>query len=229
MQSENHDLPPPVNHVFVDFENVHKFDLGVIGGKTVHFTLLAGAKQTKLDMTAVENLTQPGAELKLIRLTSSGKNALDFALAFYLGRDVLADPTGYFHIISKDKGYDPLVEHLRSKHIHAHRHDDFSTLTFGVAPKQLETLPQVALAKSKVQPKPTASVLDQREAQVLAHWRKTLTKPPRTRQKLISYLIVHLGHKLTEAEADQLMRHIESAGYLAIDDKGKVTYFLDRK
>ena len=42
-------LPPPVNHVFVDFENVHAVDLSVIGSKAVSFTLLVGPRQTKLD------------------------------------------------------------------------------------------------------------------------------------------------------------------------------------
>ena len=35
-----------MNHVLVDFENVHKIDLSVIGQKNVTFTLLLGAKLT---------------------------------------------------------------------------------------------------------------------------------------------------------------------------------------
>ena len=33
----NADLPPPLHHVFVDFENVHEIDLSVIGAKAVDF------------------------------------------------------------------------------------------------------------------------------------------------------------------------------------------------
>ena len=54
--------------------------------------------------------------------------ALDFALAYYVGRAVMSDPTGHFHIVSKDTGFDPLIEHLRSRHIHAYRHNSFTTL-----------------------------------------------------------------------------------------------------
>jgi hypothetical protein len=43
-----------MNHVFVDFENVHQVDLTLIGAKSVSFTLLVGAKQTKLDSDLVE-------------------------------------------------------------------------------------------------------------------------------------------------------------------------------
>src|SRR6185436_5440924 len=46
-------LPPPVNHVFVDFENVHEVDFSIIGAKAVSMTLLLGARQTKLDAALV--------------------------------------------------------------------------------------------------------------------------------------------------------------------------------
>ena len=35
-------LPQKVNYVFVDFENVQKIDLSIIGLESVYFTLLIG-------------------------------------------------------------------------------------------------------------------------------------------------------------------------------------------
>jgi hypothetical protein len=66
------------------------------------------------------------------------------------------------------------------------------------------------------------------EARVLEHLRKPTTKRPGTKKKLVSYLIAHLGNKNTEAEALQLIELLEQAGHLVIDEKGKVTYYLDR-
>src|SRR6266567_1781434 len=129
------DLPTRVNHVFVDFENVHEIDLAIIGSKAVSFTLLVGPRQTKLDVSLVEKLFEHAVSVELVRLTSAGRNALDFTLAYYVGRSVAADPTGYFHIVSKDAGYDPLIEHLRSRHISARRHNSFTTLTFAAPAK----------------------------------------------------------------------------------------------
>jgi hypothetical protein len=139
MPNNTNDLPPSVNHVFVDYENVHGVDPAIIGSKTAHVTLLLGAKQTKLDATLVEKMLHHAANVELVRLKTSGRNAVDFALAYYLGRAVLADPCGYFHVVSKDKGYDALIEHLRSKHIHVRRNDDFTTLTFSASPKSAPT------------------------------------------------------------------------------------------
>jgi hypothetical protein len=134
---------PRMNHVFVDGENVHQMDPAVIGSKVVNLTLLLGAKQTKLDAVVFEKLMAQTASVQLIRLASTGKNALDLTLSYYLGRAVLADPTGYFHVVSRDKGFDPLVEHLRSRHIQAHRHDDFATLTFS-GPKKTPSKPMLS-------------------------------------------------------------------------------------
>ena len=138
------DTSRPVNHVFVDFENVPDIDVAVIGNKAVTFTLLLGSRQTKLDVSLVEKLLEHAASVELVRLTSPGKNALDFTLAYYVGRAVAADPTGYFHLISRDTGYDPLIEHLRSRNIRARRHADFSTLTFGAPAKASLPVPPPA-------------------------------------------------------------------------------------
>lgn len=119
-----------MNHVFVDFENVHQVDLTLIGAKSVSFTLLVGPQQSKLDSGLVEKLMEHSASVRLVKLKSKAKNAVDFALAYYLGRAALADPTAYFHIISADKGYDPLIEHLRERHVNVRRHDACGNLTF---------------------------------------------------------------------------------------------------
>lgn len=228
MHSETKDLPPPVNHIFVDYENVHAVDPAIIGSKTIHITLLLGAKNTKLDTTVVEKLMQHAATVEMIRLKTSGRNALDFTLAYYLGRAVLADPCGYFHIISKDKGYDALIEHLRSKHIRVRRHEDFTTLTFSVTTKpQAATSPiNPPATKSSAKIKPAPTHLEELEARVLEHLRKPATNRPRTKNKLISHLTTHLGKKVVEPEVLALIEMISQAGHLVIDDKGKVIYHL---
>lgn len=145
-----------MNHVFVDFENVHQVDLSLIGAKSVGFTLMVGAKQTKLDSDLVEKLMAHSSSVQLVKLKSSGQNALDFALAYYLGRAVLADPTGYFHIVSKDGGFDPLIDHLRARHIQVHRHASCAELTFSwpgkraavIEPIMEKTVPKKVAAKN---------------------------------------------------------------------------------
>lgn len=222
------DIPPPVNHVFVDFENVHEIDLAVIGNKAVSLTLLVGPKQTKLDVSLVEKLFEHAVSVQLVRLTSAGPDALDFTLAYYVGRAVAADPTGYFHIVSKDTGYDPLIEHLRSRHIHARRHFDFSTLSFSGPSKSPSPTPTAAApklksqSKSKVQP----SILNERATKVLDHLRKHPNNRPKRKTTLISHLLTLFGNKTAEADVLAIVEKLCKAGHLSIDEKGAVTYRL---
>jgi hypothetical protein len=225
------ELQSPVNHVFVDFENVHEIAPGIIGSKAVSFTLLLGSRQTKLEASLVEKLLEHAASVQLVRLTSPGKNALDFALAYYLGRAVAADPTGSFHIVSKDAGYDPLIEHLRSRHIRARRHDNFATLTFAETVKLPIRTPLATAPRQKPQAKPEVQLplLEERATQVLEHLRKASTNRPRNRKKLVSFISAHLGQNTTEAEASNHIESLRLARQLDIDEKGAVSYHLEHE
>ena len=247
--THSNDLSPPMNHVFVDYENVHQLDHSVIGTKAVCFTLLMGAKQTKVDAVVMERIMERAATVQLVRLTTSGKNALDFTIAYYVGRAVITDPTGYFHIVSKDKGYDPLIEHLRSRHIRAYRHDDFSTLTLTGHPKPPITPPATpptatppatpspktprktpskassklpVAAQSKPQPKPPVDLL----TKALAHLKKNTTNRPKRKKTLLSHLRDLKGKKATEADALDLVEKLCKAGHISIGDKDAVTYHV---
>ena len=224
-------LSPPVNHVFVDFENVHKVDLTVFGRKAVSFTLLVGPRQTRLDASLVEKLFEHAASVQLVRLTSAGRNALDFTLAYYVGRAVAADPTGVFHIVSQDTGYDPLIEHLRSRHISAYRHDSFATLTFANPAKLVAPALPATARKTKPQPQSISAPdsLIEQETRVLEHFRKPSATRPRNQKTLIRFLVGYFGRKITEADALSLVEGLGQAGHLVIGDKGKVTYHLEPK
>lgn len=202
---------PPVNYVFVDYENVHDVDLSLIGRNTVHLTLLLGAHQTKLDVVMVEKLMAHSVSVQLIRLNSSGKNALDFALAYYVGRMVQADPNASFHIISKDAGFDPLIEHLRTRHLHVHRHADYTTLSFSAPPK------------------PPAVESNALLNRVLEHLRRNTTNRPKRKKTLGSHLTAFCGKASPATEVDTLIEKLQLAGHLKIDDKGAVTYHLESK
>lgn len=206
MSSHLTHLPPPTNHVFIDFENVHEFDLSMIGTKSVNLTLLLGAKQTRLDAALVEKLLEHASTVQLVRLTSSGRNALDFALAYYVGRAVMADPTGHFHIVSKDTGFEPLIEHLRSRHVHAQRRDDFTSLTFS-GPARPPSLPSVDLM-----------------ARVLERLGKNVANRPKRKKTLVSHLLAFLGKAVTEADVMELIEGLCQAGRISIGEKSAITY-----
>jgi len=201
-----------MNHYFMDYENVHEVDPALIGAKSVSLTLLLGARQTKLDAALVEKLMEHAASVQLVRLTTSGKNALDFALAYYLGRAVLADPTGHFHIVSGDTGFDPLIEHLRNRHIHADRHNNFAPLT--------TPAPSPVPAPAKPQSAPPEDLF----TRASEHLRKLVTNRPKRKKTLVSHLRARFDKTATDATMLDLVNRLCKAGRLTIGDKEVVTY-----
>ena len=64
---------------------------------------------TRLYVANIVQTKQPDGTWKSSRAISfPGKNALDFHIAYYLGKKV-SEPDAMHYILSKDKGYDPLV------------------------------------------------------------------------------------------------------------------------
>lgn len=228
-------LPLATNHVFVDFENVQKIDPTIFDNKTVSFTLLLGPSQKKLDADLVEKLLTHTGSVQLIRLTEPGRNALDFALAYYLGRTVLGDPAGFFHIVSMDKGYDPLIQHLRGQHVRVRRHEDFSALHFNglskpPSPPAPDERPAPAAPTPTPKPapapttKPATPILSENATRLLEYLRKNAKNRPGRERTLIRHIRSFFGDKITEADASSLIENLQAAGYLHIDAKGKLAY-----
>jgi hypothetical protein len=130
--------------------------------------------------------------------------------------------------VSKDKGFDPLIEHLQGKHIHAQRHADFTSLPFASSPEPRPAPKPIAAAKPKPasKPKPAPSIADESEARVLEHLRKPSTPRPHSQRRLVN-TVTHLIRGTTESDALALIRALSQAGHLFVEEKGKVTYHLD--
>jgi hypothetical protein len=238
------DVAPPMNQVLLDFENVHQVDLSVFGSRPVSLTLLLGAQQTKIETSLLEGVMQQAACVQIVRLESSGRNALDFALAYYLGRVALTDPTAHFHIISKDKGFDSLITHLRSRHIKAHRHDGFSQIALPAAPKPPLVSEQKLAAPTKTAPtktpvaktsKPAEKPVTRKESavdlelleRIVAYLRRKTKNRPKTRKSLASDLCAHFPQEIAIAEVDPIIASLAEKKHISLTQKGAVSYLLE--
>ena len=196
----------PVHHIFVDFENVQEIDLGSIGEKSVEVTLLLGRMQKRLEVGLVKQLLQRPSGVRLIEMGASGKNALDLALAYHLGKAAAADPSGCFHIISRDRDFDPLIAHLKQANIKIWRHDTFSIQA--ILP---EKRPAAAADKVEI---------------VANRLRKSTTNRPKRKSTLLSHINAQFRGKLQDGEADKLVESLVDRRVISSDSKGKVTYLL---
>lgn len=216
----------PVNHVFVDLENVKTIDSAVIGNKNLRLYLFLGPQNKKLDVEVVECLLQHSQTVFMIRSPKAGKNALDFVLAYHLGQVVLTDPKGYFHIVSKDTGFDALVELLKSRNTKVKRHGDWESLSIHASIKAPATAP-VATAKTAAAPQaPAKNNLSEAAVKMLENLKKTPKSLPKKQKTLITHARNFSGKDKPEAAAEKIIEELKRAKSLEIDEKGNVSYLI---
>lgn len=111
-----------LTYILVDFENVQPPDMGLLSGEQYQLRIFRGPHQNKLDFDIAESLQPHGDRVKYIQSDRHGKNALDFHIAFYMGRLLqeleakgsAASSNTRFVVISKDGGFDALMGHVQS-------------------------------------------------------------------------------------------------------------------
>ena len=108
-------------YALIDLENVQPTSLQKLKNEGYQLKVFVGANQAKISVELAEEIQRFGEGAQYVRLQNSGKNALDFHIAFYMGQLVSSDAGCQFLVISKDTGYDPLLKHMRSMGIKANR------------------------------------------------------------------------------------------------------------
>lgn len=97
--------------VLVDYENIQNLD-GIDKMLDYDMKVLVGKNQTKIPIDLVLQTQQLGKSLEWLKVNGQGKNALDFYISFYMGKYLEAKKYTNFVIVSKDTGYDPLIDHI---------------------------------------------------------------------------------------------------------------------
>ena len=116
------------NYVLIDFENVQPKNLAILNGHEFRVIVFVGANQAKISFELASALQALGSNAEYVKIGGNGHNALDFHIAFYIGQLAERDPNAYFHIISKDTGFDPLIKHLKERKIFAQRERDLAEI-----------------------------------------------------------------------------------------------------
>jgi len=110
----------------IDFENVQPTSIGQLKPGACRIHLFVGQNQKNVSVDLSQALQAFGPNACYTRISGNGPNALDFHIAFYIGRLAHEHPGARFTIVSKDTGFDPLVKHL---------------VTLGIACKRVAALP----------------------------------------------------------------------------------------
>lgn len=194
------------NYILIDQENVHLQELPPVV-REAHFRLIVfvGENQTKLAFDLVEALQKLGDRAQYVKISGNGANALDFHIAYTIGRLSIEDATACFHIISKDTGFDPLIRHLNSQKICASR---------VTAIQNLAILNPLKANSNQDRIKAVLTNLQTRKA----------SKPARV-ATLMSTINSLFQKQLSETQLQAIVQQLTSGGYIKINGD-KLSYSL---
>jgi hypothetical protein len=163
-----------------------------------------GSHQLKLATEFVELLLPFGQRVELIRIEGTGRNALDFHIAYSLGRLSTEAKSARFYVLSKDTGFDPLIRYLGKRGIRCERISNVTDMAQPKAPAKLPSMAeQVAKVKANLLKRPAAR--------------------PRTSKTLRSSINALFGKELTAEQQESLVAELVSSGFLS-ELNGKITY-----
>ena len=198
----------PTNYVLIDFENVQPKNLEILSNHPFKVFVFVGANQTKIPFNLATAMQDFGDKAKYIKITGNGQNALDFHIAFYVGQLSLEDPEGYFHIISKDTGFDPLIKHLRTKKIRIQREMD------------LAEIPVLRIS--------SATSADEKITAIVKNLAGRGQSKPRKVKTLANTINSLFTKKLEDIEVMSLIKILIERKYI-VENDGNISYKLPRQ
>lgn len=191
------------NYVLVDLENVQIKNIDLLNNGPFRIKVFLGANQAKIPVEMARALQQLGPNAEYIQIEGSGKNALDFHIAYFIGRLAAGSPDAGFYVISKDTGFDPLLKYLKTENVPCHRYTSIADI------------PLVKAADARSAPVNVDAVIDD-----LA---KRKASKPRTLRTLRS--TIKARFKLSDEALDVLIDQLKERPEIRLAD-GKVHYEL---
>lgn len=193
------------NYIFIDYENVQPESIAGLEKGNFYILLFLGANQSKINTQLARSLQPLGSRVEYIVLSGNGKNALDFHIAYYIGERAAIEPDAYFHIVSKDSGFDPLIEHLKDRNILASRSSSIGEISI-LQQSSIKTLPE------------RTSVVKARLAQ--------MEGKPSTVKTLSSTINALFQKTLSDEEVELVVKDLCGKGVIAIINKTRVAYLM---
>ncbi|MBV5316403.1 MAG: hypothetical protein JZU50_01205 [Desulfobulbaceae bacterium] len=213
------------NYVLIDYENVQVKSLALLKGEQFRVRVFLGPNNTKLPVELVLAMQDLGDRGEYVVLETPGANALDFHIAYYLGALAATDPSGFFHIISKDTGFDSLIKHLKAKKVFSTRSASVeempcfvpaSAIGDGTKSGVIESKQNTTLARTSIEELIKIAVND---------LIKRKASKPRTPKTLLSTIHAKCGKDIPVAQIESVYKGLVKHGYVKVNGT-KVSYTL---
>jgi len=189
--------------LLVDYENVQNINLEKIPKKDFMVYLFIGESQNKIPFNMVIDAQKFGEKLIWIKIDGNGSNALDFHIAFYLGNMANEKSNDEYIILSKDKGFDPLIRYVLKKNIKCKRINSIN----------------------EIFPNESTSIKNISELEKVIDNLKKIGKPkrPRKRSTLIKHMKTLIGKQFSDQAINDLVDELFIEKYIT-EENGNLKY-----
>jgi PIN domain len=193
------------NYVLIDYENVQPKNLSLLTADHFRVRVFLGQSLAKLPIELVKAMQSLGDRGEYVQISGNGPNALDFHIAYYIGRISAADPESFFHIISKDTGFDPLIAHLKEH---------------GILSKRSASIDAIPVLRSL-----TEAPKDEQVDAVIRNLLGMAKNKPQKDRTLRAMIAAWFGNKMAEKDIERIMTGLSQRKMIAIVE-GRVRYSL---
>ena len=194
-----------INYVFIDYENV-KTSIGErLASDVFKMFLFVSPLQSRVNFDIAQALQRKGDAAQYIKVGAAGKNALDFHIAYYIGSIAAKEPDAYFHVITEDKGLDPLIEHLCAADLKVSHHS---------------TIEEIPILKADA-----SNPRDDKLSSIIEYLVRRGKQRPATMKTLQGSVSALFQPKLDPEETSSLLQELQKQGIFHCD-QSKVVYGL---
>ncbi len=169
--------------LLVDFENVQQIDLARLDN-SFQIRIFVGASQRSIPIKLVTDAQKLGSRVQWMQIDANGRNALDFFIAYQLGRIAEQGSEAECVVLTQDKGFDPLIRHLNKNGLRCRRINSMVELD----------------------PKPGSAVDDPNYNRVVEILGRLERKSrPRKRKTLSQHILSTFQNKIEAQEVDRIV------------------------
>lgn len=190
--------------LLVDFENVPRADMSRLDD-SYRIVIFVGLSQKSVPLELVTATQKLGSRVEWQKVSGEGRNALDFFIAWHLGRVFERTPRPECVVLSMDKGFDPLLKHLNAAGMKCRRVNNLADLGPAAAP------PKVEAARAGHVPGDDPNV--KRVMEVLG--RSDKRSRPRKRKTLAQAISAMFQKTLAREDIDRIIDTLTARGHIS--------------
>ncbi|WP_455232074.1 PIN domain-containing protein [Geopseudomonas aromaticivorans] len=202
------------NYVLIDLENVCPEHMELLLKLDFRVKVFVGSNQTKLPFELVTAMQALGERGEYIKIHGNGPNALDFHIAFYMGELAAKDEGCFFHVLSRDTGFDPLIAHLKHRKIFAKRSE------------RIEDIPLLAVTQQQNVEQPQQPQQGKQDicSEAINFLRKAARTRPSKLPALENALKAHFRKVLGGNDHQKLVSQLRSKKIITVGENNSLTY-----